>query len=117
MLRAMLTSRFKLTLHHESKEMPVYSLSVAKSGSKLHESAAEGEPPFRGVIDQLQLPAVELLEPPPPLDRLQLFAGVGRNQKVRSIDAGSLSRYDVFPADDKPGLRHRQRLQFPLDHC
>ena len=44
MLRAMLASRFKLTLHHESKEMPVYKLVVGKSGLKLHESAAEGEP-------------------------------------------------------------------------
>jgi bla regulator protein BlaR1 len=44
MLRSLLENRFKLTLHHEPKLVPVYKLVVGKSGSKLHESAAEGEP-------------------------------------------------------------------------
>jgi uncharacterized protein (TIGR03435 family) len=44
MLRTLLENRFKLTLHHEPKLVPVYKLVVGKSGSKLHESAAEGEP-------------------------------------------------------------------------
>jgi uncharacterized protein (TIGR03435 family) len=38
LLQSLLTDRFKLTAHHESKEMGVYELVVAKSGSKLHES-------------------------------------------------------------------------------
>jgi uncharacterized protein (TIGR03435 family) len=37
MMQAMLADRFKLTLHHESKEMEVYALVVAKNGPKLHE--------------------------------------------------------------------------------
>jgi bla regulator protein BlaR1 len=44
MLRSLLENRFKLTLHHEPKLVPVYKLVVGKSGSKLLESAAEGEP-------------------------------------------------------------------------
>ncbi|MGA2574710.1 MAG: M56 and DUF3738 domain-containing protein [Bryobacteraceae bacterium] len=40
MLQSLLADRFKLTLHHESKELPIYALLVAKSGPKLHESAA-----------------------------------------------------------------------------
>src|SRR5687767_14391673 len=42
------------------------------------EAAPQRKPPLAGVIDELQLPAVELLEPPPPLDGLEGFAGVGR---------------------------------------
>jgi uncharacterized protein (TIGR03435 family) len=39
MLQSMLADRFKLTLHHETKELPVYALVVAKNGPKLHETA------------------------------------------------------------------------------
>lgn len=38
MLQSLLAERFKLTLHHETKEMPVYVLLVAKNGPKMHES-------------------------------------------------------------------------------
>jgi bla regulator protein BlaR1 len=35
MLQALLAERFKLTLHRETKELPVYSLVIAKNGPKL----------------------------------------------------------------------------------
>jgi uncharacterized protein (TIGR03435 family) len=35
MLQAVLDERFKMTIRHEMKELPVYALVVAKSGSKL----------------------------------------------------------------------------------
>jgi bla regulator protein blaR1 len=38
MLQALLTDRFKLTLHPETKELPVYELIIANSGSKLREA-------------------------------------------------------------------------------
>jgi uncharacterized protein (TIGR03435 family) len=41
MLRQLLAERFKLTLHHETKELPVYALIIGKNGSKLTKSAAE----------------------------------------------------------------------------
>ena len=40
MLQSMLADRFKLALHHETKELPIYALVVAKNGPKLHESSA-----------------------------------------------------------------------------
>jgi len=43
MLRQLLEERFKLKIHHETKELPVYALTVVKSGSKLTPSA--GLPP------------------------------------------------------------------------
>jgi bla regulator protein BlaR1 len=38
MLQALLADRFKLTVHHETKELPVYVLVIAESGSKLQEA-------------------------------------------------------------------------------
>jgi uncharacterized protein (TIGR03435 family) len=40
MVQSLLADRFKLVLHRDSKELPVYALVVAKSGAKLRESAA-----------------------------------------------------------------------------
>lgn len=37
MMQALLEDRFKLKLHHETKELPIYELTVAKSGVKLPE--------------------------------------------------------------------------------
>ena len=38
MLQNLLAERFKLALHHETKELPMYALVVGKGGSKLKES-------------------------------------------------------------------------------
>jgi uncharacterized protein (TIGR03435 family) len=38
LLRGLLTDRFKLVVHHESREVPAFALVVAKGGSKLHEA-------------------------------------------------------------------------------
>jgi uncharacterized protein (TIGR03435 family) len=41
-LRVMLSDRYQLKFHRETKEMPVYGLTIAKGGVKL-EAAAEGD--------------------------------------------------------------------------
>ncbi len=41
MVQALLADRFKLTFHRETKELPVYTLVVAKGGSKLQASSAQ----------------------------------------------------------------------------
>jgi bla regulator protein blaR1 len=38
MLQALLADRFKMTVHRDSKDLPVYVLSVAKSGAKFREA-------------------------------------------------------------------------------
>jgi uncharacterized protein (TIGR03435 family) len=43
LLQALLTDRFKLKIHRDSKEMPVYNLQVAKSGIKMKETAPGAE--------------------------------------------------------------------------
>ena len=44
MLQSLLADRFKLTLHRETKELPVYAMVVAKGGPKLRENPALGDP-------------------------------------------------------------------------
>ena len=56
MLRRLLTDRFHLAFHRETRELPIYALSVAKSGSRLRptavvpESIPQGPPPLIFVI-------------------------------------------------------------------
>jgi len=55
MVQALLADRFKLTVTHETKDLPIYNLVVAKGGPKFHETttpppdpAAPPEPPRPG---------------------------------------------------------------------
>ena len=48
MARDLLAERFNLTLHHESREMPVLALAVAKGGPRLQPSVGAGGPEIRG---------------------------------------------------------------------
>jgi uncharacterized protein (TIGR03435 family) len=41
MLQSLLADRFKLTLHRDTKELPVYALVVGKNGPKIHEVAVD----------------------------------------------------------------------------
>ncbi|MGC9945957.1 MAG: M56 and DUF3738 domain-containing protein [Bryobacteraceae bacterium] len=43
MVQSLLADRFKLTLHHDTRELTIYALVVAKNGPKLHESAVTPE--------------------------------------------------------------------------
>jgi uncharacterized protein (TIGR03435 family) len=57
MIQKLLADRFKLTLHHDKKEMSIYVLSVVKTGTKMTKS--EGDPNglpglfFRGKLGDL----------------------------------------------------------------
>ena len=41
MLQALLADRFKLALHHETKELPVYALTLTKGGAKFKSSETD----------------------------------------------------------------------------
>ena len=43
MMQTLLAERFKVELHHQTKEFAAYALLVAKNGPKFHESETEGE--------------------------------------------------------------------------
>jgi uncharacterized protein (TIGR03435 family) len=53
MLQTLLTERFKLAIHREAKEMPVYALVVSKSGSKLKEATDGGATQIGGDGDEI----------------------------------------------------------------
>ena len=44
MLQSLLADRFKLALHRETRELPVYELMLAKSGPKFKEKPCVGQP-------------------------------------------------------------------------
>jgi len=46
MLQTLLAERFKLKVHSETKQVPVYELVVAKGGSKLRDAATDPNPPL-----------------------------------------------------------------------
>jgi uncharacterized protein (TIGR03435 family) len=46
MLQAILADRFKLKIHHETREQPIYVLEIAKGGSKLKQSDEKASPGF-----------------------------------------------------------------------
>jgi uncharacterized protein (TIGR03435 family) len=48
MLRTLLAERLGVKVHTETKEMPVYALTLAKGGPKFSESKTEGQPAGRG---------------------------------------------------------------------
>jgi len=45
MLQTLLADRFKLAVHREGRDQPIYALVIGKSGPKLHESPAEDTGP------------------------------------------------------------------------
>jgi len=47
MLQRLLADRFKLKLHREEKELPIYALVIGKNGPKLKESHGDGDTGFR----------------------------------------------------------------------
>lgn len=55
MMRTLLAERFKLTLHQTTKEMQAYVLVLGKGGSKLVESASEGESEIQPDQKRMQL--------------------------------------------------------------
>jgi uncharacterized protein (TIGR03435 family) len=47
MMQTLLADRFKLSFHHQSKELKAFVLTVAKGGAKLSPAAAPDAKPFR----------------------------------------------------------------------
>src|SRR5262249_20725498 len=46
MLQGLLAERFKMTVHHQTKDLPALVLTVAKNGPKLKPNQVEGNPSF-----------------------------------------------------------------------
>jgi uncharacterized protein (TIGR03435 family) len=67
MIQSLLEERFKLAVHREIREMPVYDLSVARGGTKLKPADAKagpgGETVGRGEISGKAAPVALLVKP------------------------------------------------------
>ena len=66
MLRGLLAERFKLTLHHESKDMQMYALVVSKRGLKLKESTDDPAGKTPAFLPTPGGPDAPPMPPPPP---------------------------------------------------
>jgi uncharacterized protein (TIGR03435 family) len=112
LFQSLLTDRFKLALHHDTKEMPVYALLVAKNGPKLKETAikpAEFAPP-------------DPKGPPEPRPKGPMIRMMGRGQlEMTAVDldmfAEALSRQIGRVVINQTGLKAKYdfKLQWTPD--
>jgi uncharacterized protein (TIGR03435 family) len=93
MLQSLLADRFKLRVHHEQRETPVYVLSVGKGGPKFKESAPDAQASGRHGVN-------------------------GRNQTMTLTKAAmddvaqNLWIYAGLPVLDKTGLTGAYEIKF-----
>jgi Protein of unknown function (DUF3738) len=93
MLQTLLADRFRLAVHRETKELPLYRLVVSKRGPKFRESTVSGEPKSRMGMGQIT-------DEKAGMDALasQLDGAQGRLQLSCGMDARS---------GPEPGRRYR----------
>ncbi|HVO97730.1 MAG TPA: TIGR03435 family protein [Bryobacteraceae bacterium] len=104
MLRTLLADRFQLKFHRERREMPVYALTVARTGPKFKESP-DIEPPPEG------FPALAFVIAPPVVRLPARHATMGEIASV--LQRAALNR----PVVDQTGLtaRYDFDLEFTPD--
>jgi uncharacterized protein (TIGR03435 family) len=114
MLQTFLEARFKLTLHRETKVLPVYTLSAAKNGLKLSnakEVACNAPDPTRP--SSAGQPAADQPTPPPCGRLAQLLTIIGERRmgklKGKSVNMAELARVleamMARPVVDKTGFK------------
>jgi uncharacterized protein (TIGR03435 family) len=97
MLQSLLENRFKLLLHRETREEPVYKLVVAKGGAKLKMAKADESPGFDMQPGSIRSMAV-------PLEYLAGNLGytLGRTVIDKTGLAGKYSYIVTYTPDDAP---------------
>jgi uncharacterized protein (TIGR03435 family) len=78
MLQTLLAERFQLRLRHSVKEMPVYTVTVAKGGPKLKQASVLENECMTATLD-------------PPCH--QVYGGVGRGLHGKTITVADIARY------------------------
>ncbi len=76
MMRSLLAERFKLSVHRESRDMPIYHLVVARNDGKLGPELKPSSIDCRALIEARKAQGLKW-EPPQPGERLQCGAWVG----------------------------------------
>ena len=115
MLQALLEDRFKLKLRRETKELPVYELTVAKGGPKLHQFKEGSCAPF----DSTKYPP----DPPAPGQEMCIVRNKSHGPN-RTVDAPGMA-FDDFckiflghldrPVINKTGITGR--FDFHLEYA
>jgi len=100
MLQALLADRFGLKVHHETKELPVYALTIAKKGPKFNKSDGSKEPRL------MFRPSVQ----PDGSKVIQLIVENGSMQELVDLYAKFMGR----PVVDRTGLT--DRYDFTMDY-
>lgn len=100
MLQTLLADRFKLAIHRETKEMPVYALVVSKSGPKLQKAA----------IEEKDCPDSSATSSPAPIVFCHdISGGRGRGIHGQAVDVSDLASFVENWTDrllvDKTGLK------------
>jgi uncharacterized protein (TIGR03435 family) len=111
-LQSLLEDRFQLKTHRESKDVPVYELTISKRGSKIKLSADQtpSRPPERGENQPRPI------QPSGPMDRFSLRVGRGSLEAV-AMDmpsvVGALS--SILRRTVVDGIEGALRCQTPVD--
>jgi uncharacterized protein (TIGR03435 family) len=109
MVQTLLADRFKLAIHRETREMPVYALVVGKGGPKLQKAD----------IEEKDCPDVSATPPGPSFtipDMCHLIAGgQGRGLHARAVNMQDLASYVENwagrPLLDKTGIQGLYRIE------
>jgi uncharacterized protein (TIGR03435 family) len=105
-VQALLTDRFRLAIHREKKEVPVYELVVAKGGPKLQKAD----------VEEADCPDPSATPPPDPKTLChQLGGGRGRGLHARAISMSDLTsgveNWTDRPLVDKTGIKGLYRVE------
>ena len=106
MLQTLLADRFKLAVHHETRSMPVYALSVDKGGPKLE----------RADVQEENCPEATPSPSPGTLNVTchSFMGGRGRGLHARAVDMSDLSNalenWTDRPLLDKTGIKGLFRI-------
>jgi uncharacterized protein (TIGR03435 family) len=133
MLRALLEDRFKLRLHRETRQLPVYDLTVARGGAKLRplkegtcppgESGPPGDPPSSGENAKALADLIRGVRPARTTEKCP-SERIDANGSSTSIEvhgesmaefALTLSRFGR-PVIDKTGLKGMFDTHLKFDH-
>jgi uncharacterized protein (TIGR03435 family) len=108
MVQKLLMDRFRLVIHREVKEMPVYVLMVAKGGPKIAKADIEEKDCRPSTILNLR--------PGDPVEECHVFlGGRGRGLHARAVDMSDLVRYvgnwTDRPLIDQTGIKGLYRIE------
>jgi uncharacterized protein (TIGR03435 family) len=115
MLQVLLEDRFHLKVHQETKERPVYALTVAKNGPKLTQT---GSPVLVGAVDgtSVEQHGLSAFEPvlAPDGSRIGRRRITFQGSSMEQV-ADSLTSYSDRPVLDRTGLKGKYDFKIEYD--